>query len=87
MQTEQADARLSFFELAASGDVMKRLEAWALELFATIDKEPGVECQRLALLRNNIENIGVDFALENATQVELPLGKMVLAILISVDFG
>lgn len=23
MQTEQADARLSFFELAASGDVMK----------------------------------------------------------------
>lgn len=49
MQTEQADARLSFFELAASGDVMKRLEAWALELFATIDKEPGVECQRLAL--------------------------------------
>ena len=49
MQTEQAEARLSFFDLVAPGDASARLHAWAGEVFNVINDEPGVTCQRLAL--------------------------------------
>ena len=49
MQTEQAEAKLSFFDLVAPGDANARLQAWVGEVFNVINDEPGVTCQRLAL--------------------------------------
>lgn len=70
MQLEQADARLSFFDLVSPGDVAVRLNAWVSQLFAAIDGMSGVTCHRLAL---NFAPFGADHP---EWRVEFPKGTL-----------